>query len=294
MACPFKFTYSVFCPDCGSHIREEDKKSNEGTCDSCDKDLGPYLKKNEGRFLIFPLRKQVESYLNDPEFTSILRVFSFSKHGRLTGATHTEILEGLHMSMNLGIDAAPLSRESSICIYPAFLHFNNLPLSVQHRYPILLSLYVGPPSKKPPCTRMLGNMQKELRSLETDFVTWRDDRGSNHKSHVFLTLCHSDAVQKHELQCTVGSTSKFCCNYCEYEGESVNINTHPSVYDPGNKFRRTKSDTTSGIRCEICFHIHTFFFMFKICIRIILKSGDPTIQRMGRSVINEMGKRLIK
>lgn len=247
MACPFTFKYIVFCPECGLFIREEEKKNNRATCGDCNLDLSEYLTRNMARFLVFPLKEQIQNYFGDKDFTSIIRVFSFYRHGKVWGPLHKEILEKLNLDTNLGIDAAPLTRESSQCVYPAVLHLNNLPLSIQHRYPILLSLYVGPPAVKPTAQLMLRNMKKEMRTLASEKIAWTDDRNVQHESNVYLTMTHSDAPMKQELQCMVGATSEFCCNYCEYQGEHVNSETYPEIYQGTNRFRRTKSET-SGVR----------------------------------------------
>lgn len=248
MACPFTFTYEVFCTDCTRRIRLEDYKVHEGYCRDCDIDLGPALKKNLGRLLVFPLKEQLLNYLGDPTFTAVMRVFSFSTSGKLRGPTHDTIFTDLHIWLKLGIDPAPLSRESALCVYPVVLHVNNLPLSLQHRYPILASLYAGPTASKPTAHRMLQRLQEQVRGLQDEPLSWTDDRNVAHQSFVYITLCHSDAPMKEELQTMVGHNSKFACNYCEYEGETIDVARYPEVFEPSNKFRRTKSLTTARVR----------------------------------------------
>jgi hypothetical protein len=248
MTCPFTFRYEVFCPECSKHIRFEDKKTNEATCTDCRLDLAEYLRRNMGRILVFPIATQIQNYLGDPNFTSILRIFSFYKHGKVNGPLHQEIFTQIHMSLRLGIDAAPLTREGSSTVYPAALHLNNVPLSLQHRYPILAALYVGPTHAKPTPSRMLDSMQKELKDLATCPLSWKDDRNQVHRSCIYLTMAHSDLVEKKDLQNMVAHNSKSSCNLCIYEGEDCNVETQPTVYTKENQFKQTKADTSSGVR----------------------------------------------
>jgi hypothetical protein len=248
MSCPFTFTHVVFCPECGKQIRTEEKRSDTGNCDRCHLDLGDYLRHGIGRLVFFPIRKQLENYFGNQTFTAILRVFHSSTHGKLTGQVHKDIEKNLDIDLRLGIDAAPLTREGYLCIYPAVLFINNLPLCLQHRYPILAGLYVGPSSTKPPRFRMLDKMQQEIRRLSTEVIKWVDDRKVQHICRVFLTMVHSDGPEKQDLQNMVGLLARFCCNNCMYEGVEVHADTHPEVFDKGNMYKRTTSDTSIGIR----------------------------------------------
>jgi hypothetical protein len=248
MACPFTFEYVVFCPECGKKIRHEDKRDDSGKCDKCHLDLKDYLTRGIGRLVFFPIEKQIQNYLGNETFTALLRVFHSAPYGKLTGPVHKNNFKNIDLDLRLGIDAAPMTREGYLAIYPAVIFINNLPLSLQHRYPILAALYIGPASTKPPRFRMLENFQKEVRQMSIKQLEWKDDRSQVHFSYVYLTMVHSDGPEKQDLQNMVGLNGRFSCSNCMYEGVLVDKDNNPEVYDPTNDYRRSSGPNSIGIR----------------------------------------------
>jgi hypothetical protein len=134
MACPFDTKYVVFCPICKTYIREEITKVDEGFCPTCQIDIGVlFLAKGHGRFITLPLQEQLQNYLGHKDFKSVLRVFSFMKHGKCTGPVHRKIFRHQDFDLNMGIDAAEQTKDGSKTIYPLVFFLNNLPLNLQHR-----------------------------------------------------------------------------------------------------------------------------------------------------------------
>jgi hypothetical protein len=251
MACPFDYEYTVYCPDCSSIVRTETVKDNHGTCpnEDCGIDLSQLLEDGEARIITLPVKTQLLNYLGHKDFKTIIRVFSGMKGGRLTGELHDRIFKKLHFSLYLGIDAADMTNDKSTSVLPAILFITNLPVTLQHRYPILASIFVGKSIKKPHCSVMLHGMQQEIRDMGRNPLTWYDDRGVEHVSRVFLTVVQSDAPQNKDLQNQVAATGEFPCNWCFYCGEQINDKDHPHVFCKSNKKRRTKAKKGSlGIR----------------------------------------------
>lgn len=134
MACPTQMEYVVYCPKCKSYLRNEVAKVDEGYCAKCDKEIGPkFLSKGHGRFIVFRLREQIQNYLENDDFKSIMRVFAFMNHGKCKGPIHHKIQGTSDFDLNMGLDSGDLSSDGSISIYPLGFFLNNLPLNLQHR-----------------------------------------------------------------------------------------------------------------------------------------------------------------
>ena len=130
----FDWNYVVYCPNCHDIMRVEAEKVNEGTCNVCNTEVGDlYLKRNRGRFIILPIRKQLQNYLGDRTFQTVLRVFHGMKYGKLTGKIHQHLFRKLHFSLYLGVDSANLTTDGSSSIFPAVIFIQNLPFNLQHR-----------------------------------------------------------------------------------------------------------------------------------------------------------------
>ena len=131
----FTWEYVIFCPDCHNIVRKESEKLNEAICKVCNSDIGKsHLQRHRGRFIILPIRKQINNYLKNKDFVSVLRVFHGMKYGKLNGKVHQHLFKNLDFSLYLGVDSANLSTDGSITIFPAVIFFQNVPFSLQHRF----------------------------------------------------------------------------------------------------------------------------------------------------------------
>lgn len=235
----------VYCDDCLEicrTLRQVPKKSLK--CPKCKTDLRNLTSQGRSYFIVMSIRKQIEGYLKDKKFLSLLKSSWVTEDSQqnMNGILHRGIMCNGHFDLSFGIDAAQLNKYQGKSILPAVLFFNNVPISWQLRFPILAALWTGPSKEKPPRRLILQHMIAELKELgTTDPILWRDIDGKQHASFVYLTTVISDAPEKAELLNQISHGGYFGCPYCKAEGERITIEKYPHVFN-NNPYKRTAAD----------------------------------------------------
>lgn len=242
--CAKKFV--IYCDPCleiyGMYNKIPRKKDLK--CRECKANLSELIAEGRSFFTILSIKKQLEGYLKDKKFLSLLK--SSISRQNMSGELHKEIACNGHFDLTFGIDAAQLHNTYGKSILPAVLFINNIPISWQLRYPILAALWTGPTAEKPNRSVFLKHMLAELRTLGTDDpILWRDLEGKSHASLVFLTTVISDAPEKAELLNQKGPGGFSSCPCCKATGETITIEKYPRVFKD-NSFRRTTGEKTVG------------------------------------------------
>lgn len=239
-----KRQFVVYCDPCleiyGTYNQIPKKKAMN--CRKCGTNLTNLTSQGNSYFIILSIRKQIEGYLKDKKFLSLLKSCKCRKEGDqfMNGLLHKEIASRGHFDLSLGIDAAQLHKTHGKSIIPVVLFFNNIPISWQLRYPVLAALWTGNTTSKPPRMLLLEHMIGELKELGTrDPIMWQDLEGQNQASLVFLTTVISDAPEKADLLNQNGTNGTYACPYCKASGETITIQKYPRVFKD-NMFRRTK------------------------------------------------------
>lgn len=219
------------------------------------KNLPEAISEARGYFVILSIRKQIEGYLKDKKFATVLQAYQRRTETHMNGKLHKNIVQNGHFDLSLGIDAAQLhNTRQGKSILPAVLFMNNIPVCWQLRYPILAALWTGETSLKPPRSVFLQYMQNELRELGTDSpITWTDPQGNVNTSFVFLTTVIADAPEK-ALLLNQRHSGRLCCPYCKVVGETLTYENYPHVFRD-NPFRRTVGTTkVQGTRFPVFVH----------------------------------------
>jgi len=238
--------YVVYCPTCNFVCDPSIKRPKDPKCPKCNIDLTKKASDGSAMFMIMSIKRQIQGYLKQKKFCSLLRRFSKMTHKHLRGKLHKRLIAAGHFDLSLGIDAAQLHNRPGKSFLPAVLFFNNLPATWQLKYPILAALWTGRTKNKPPRGVVLKSVLAELRTLGTvGTIRWKDETGHYVKSKVFLTTVISDAPEKAELLNQKGS-GFYSCPYCLIEGETLTVEKNEEVFDPNNVMRKTKGKTKVG------------------------------------------------
>lgn len=121
--------YLVFCPYCEYIFGKFDEPQKEAYCEGCKKELAPEIKIGKCQFVVLPIRKQVELYLqNDEDFRQVVTQFAKMTEVHMRGTQHGDRIEKFHLDFTLAIDGANLYRKNGRGTLPAILFFNMSPV----------------------------------------------------------------------------------------------------------------------------------------------------------------------
>lgn len=164
---PIKSHWVIFCEDCQKICREviSDEQPKSGVCHHCGKDLKEDLNKGIGIFKTIPVKDQVESFVKNTSMEAAMKEYAKLDKFITRGRFYEAVREAGNFPVSIGSDATPISEWGSKTLYPIILFFQELPPSLQARYPILVAVYCGQTKNKPPPHLMYGILKRELRSL---------------------------------------------------------------------------------------------------------------------------------
>lgn len=247
--------FVIFCDHCQDICGKElTLPRKDYKCPNCDVNLKEAISQGKSYFIILSIQSQIEGYLKDKRFLSILKAFQQKSQVHMNGSLHKGIMANGHFDLSLGIDAAQLHKVYGKSILPAVLFFNNLPINWQLRYPILAALWTGETRLKPPRAIFLKHMVEELRFLGDQPIVWQDTTGATHASFAFLTTVISDAPEKAELLNQANPGGAYACPYCKVKGETLTIEKYPWIFT-NNAFRRTTGlRAVGGTRFPVLIH----------------------------------------
>ena len=237
--------YTHICSSCYQMLEKSDsKKASFSRCPK-KKCRARFVGANSNEplsFVTVGIQEQIESYLKQDKFRSMIFSGTQNQRGLISGTMHQGIIRKGDFDMFFCMDACPLYKRTNDCILPAVLFFNNLPVSYQTKYPIIAGLFVGPSQRKPPRQIFLQAMEQDFQRLGKTGIKWTSASGKEFDSKVFLTVCGSDAQEKCIILNHVGPTGYFSCPFCIMKGVSIGPDNFKEVFDPNNIFRRSAAN----------------------------------------------------
>lgn len=247
---PVKEMFVSFCDECNVILEESAERIKEGTCHLCEKDLHDDLKAGRCLFVKFSIRDQIEAYFRGRTLGRLMQ--SYEPHYRrlLRGCSmYDRHFRDGNITLSMFMDTANLTRRYGVKFHPCVLFINNIPVASQLRFPILAGMFCCEPPSHFPSKLLAEHVQEELREMRTEPVQWvKKVRGERVivSSHVFLTMCVTDAVEKKEFLCQVGHGGFFSCPYCEYSGERITRARYPDVWRRDMLRFKIAKDTVDG------------------------------------------------
>lgn len=247
--CNVKPNYVVICPSCLQTVSESPHKVTQVECLNCPRQEFPPEKVQRGycSFVTLPIREQIEQFTKRQAFKDVVTEFRKMPECHMKGKMHKGIVGRGDFDLTLTIDGSQLHRRQGRHSLPAALLFNNVPISLQLRYPILAAEYVGNKEFTPNRFIFLKNMVDQLKDLEENPIVWTDSDGQEIQSRCYLTCCISDAVEKCELMNHVPHNTNFSCPFCYIEGESITEAKYEKAWGHKlQKFDKTGKKTAPG------------------------------------------------
>lgn len=241
---PVKPKYVMYCDVCEIILEESDTLFEEGTCTNCLRDLRPDLKSMRCLFLKFPIRQQLQLYLNELGMGGLIEDYEPCYRRLIRNCpVYERICEAGDIPLSVFVDTAQMTKKRGVDFHPALLSVTNIPVASQMQYPILAGLF---------CCRLrtphfasdllLSHLEAEFQDLERNGILWVRRNGGNVRSKVYLCTCVSDAKEKQYLLNQVSHSGYFSCPYCEEPGEIVHIGNFPRVWEEEYApFRGTES-----------------------------------------------------
>jgi len=176
------------------------------------------------------IRLQLQEYLKQKRFLRLMRTYSNMHWAQLQGSLHRGIIQQGHFDLSMGIDSAQMHNKMGINVLPAVFFINNLPVSLQLRYPILAALWTGTSKREPERKVFLEYVRDELEELQETPIIWKDDLKKEHKSFVYLTTVISDAPEKSKLMNQKGHSGYYSCPYCKIRGKAITSSEYPKLF----------------------------------------------------------------
>lgn len=243
---PCVWTYVLYCDECNVTLGESSSRFKVGRCRLCDKDLKEDLKAGRCMFVKFPLREQIESYAKGGTLTRLMEKYEPHYRRIMRGRRMYERhLRGGNWTTSLFCDTANLTRRYGVKFHPALLFFNNIPVASQIRFPVIAGLFCSN-AKRFPSELIVQHVQEELREFRENPVEWKKRDGSVMSSHVFLTMCITDAPEKREFLRQVGHGGFWSCPYCYDVGDRITRENYPHVWRRDMLCFKRTSDTEDG------------------------------------------------
>ena len=241
--------YVVICPSCLNTVSETPYKVTNAECLDCPNQDFPTEKLKRGycSFATLPIRDQIEAYTKRKAFRDVVTEFRKMPECHMNGEIHKGIVARGDFDLTLTIDGSNLHRRQGRHSLPAALLFNNVPVSLQLRYPVLASEYVGNKEYAPNRFIFLRDMVEQLRDLEENPIVWTDSDGQEISSRCYLTCCITDAPEKCEHMNHVAHNSKYACQFCYIEGEAITEAKYEKAWGHElEKFDKTGKKTAPG------------------------------------------------
>lgn len=224
-------TYVSYCDDCNVVIDESPSMLKEGICPMCDRNIAEDLKKCCCLFVKFPIREQIDAYVEGGTLTKLMEKYEVYYRRLLRGRPmYEEHFRDGNFTLSLFVDTAKLTRGYDDKFHPAIAFFNNIPVASQLRFPILVGMFCCQTKKHFPSRLLVQHFQDELWDLNRRPVSWRRQNDNLHLSRLFLTMCLTDAVEKKVFLSQVGHSGYYACPYCDVSGERITRLNHPNVW----------------------------------------------------------------
>jgi hypothetical protein len=245
-SCSLTTTFVVFCPDCRVVVKRESTYQTDAECETCHAVLKSSLAKGRCQFLTFSIKEQIEQYTQNKTFQKIVRKFRTMTGSHMNGKLHEGIIQEGHFDLTFCIDAAQMHNKQGRSCAPGLLVFNNLPICLQLRYPIMAAVCVGTKTDEPPRNCFLEEMARELRTLGETSLQWKNDKGETINSKVFLTTVITDHLEKQAMMAHCHHNMKWACPFCEIQGRILRPADSPHIFNENNEFRKTTGDDHVG------------------------------------------------
>lgn len=241
--------YVLYCCFCFTVIGKFSKKPKTGACNNspdCGKSLTAMIAKGSCIFVSMPIREQLEQFLKRKRFVGLMRRFRGMEWAQMRGSLHRGYVQNYHFDLTMGIDSAQMHNKPGLNVLPAVFFINNIPASLQLRYPILAAVWTGTSKNEPLRVNFLKYIRDELEDLQTNPIVWKDDLNEEHKSFVFLTTVVSDAPEKCKLMNQKGHSGYFCCPYCTIPGKQITSTEYPGLFKKQAHHVPVKPETLAG------------------------------------------------
>jgi hypothetical protein len=240
--------YVLYCCFCFTVIDKFEQKPKKAVCTNpkCKKSLTKKLAEGNCYFISMSIKDQLEQFLKQKRFQRLLRKYSNMHWAQMQGILHKGLIQEGHFDLTMGIDGAQMHNKMGLNVLPAVFFINNIPVSLQLRYPILGAVWTGKPKIEPERFVFLKYIRDELEELSTTPITWKDDLGEEHDSLVFLTTVESDAPEKSKLMNQKGHSGFYSCPFCTYRGKTITSTEYPKLFKQQSHHVPPKEETLGG------------------------------------------------
>jgi hypothetical protein len=244
--CTLTTTFVVFCPHCRIVVNRSLTYQTEAECRVCHAVLNDRLVQGSCQFATLSIKEQIVQYTKNRTFQKIVRKFRNMTGSHMNGLLHQGLIAEGHFDLTFCIDAAQMHNKPGRACAPALLVFNNVPINLQLRFPIMAAVCVGTKSDEPPRNCFLEEMARELRELgDTTTVTWKNDKGITIISHVYMPTVITDHLEKIAMMSHCHHNMRWACPFCEIVGKILNNENSPHIF-LNNPMRKTTGDKVGG------------------------------------------------
>ena len=242
--CNVQPKYIIWCPRCLTTVSESTNKERHAECLNCPEELFPpdLLAKGYCNFATIPIRRQIELFTKKKSFRETVTEFKKMPESHMNGKLHQGLVTDGQFDLSLTLDGSQLHRNQGKMSLPLGLLFNNVPVSMQLRFPVLAALFIGDKQYSPHRFIFLKKMMQEIRELAENPIVWTDSEGNQVISKCYVTCSITDTVEQCLLMNHLGHNAFYACHFCYIRGLTITFADHEECW----RHKRQKIKGKSG------------------------------------------------